>query len=381
MASIPQCNPHASYLAQRQAIDEAVQRVLAGGRYILGAEVEAFEREFATFVGAPHALGVANGTDAVAMALRSVGVGPGDAVVTVSHTAVATTVAIRSIGATPLFVDVDPEHGLIDPEQVEALLALAKRGRLGIPLARIRAIVPVHLYGRCADMPTICGIAAAHGLKIVEDCAQAHGATLHGRPAGTWGDCASFSFYPTKNLGAFGDGGAIVARDLETIAHARLLREYGWRRRYISDIEGGNSRLDELHAATLRVKLAVLARGNAQRAAHADSYRAILNNPAVQVTPESEPGRHVYHQFVVRSRARDALRGWLAEHGIGTLVHYPCPIHQQPAYAAAKFAPLPLLCTEQWGKQVLSLPMFPELAGEAVQCVAHVVNAWCPPPR
>ena len=381
MRTIPQCDPHASYMAQRQLIDEAIQRVLSGGRYILGPEVAAFEKEFAAFVGASHALGVANGTDALALALRAAGVGPGDVVLTVSHTAVATTVAIRSIGASPLFVDVDPCHGLMDPAQLEQVLDKAKQTDTPARYSRIRAIVPVHLYGRCADMPAICRIADAHGLLVVEDCAQAHGAVVGGRPAGTWGSCSSFSFYPTKNLGAFGDAGAITTMDAELLERARLLREYGWQTRYVSAIEGSNSRLDEIHAAVLRVKLTRLAEGNARRAELASIYRTRLHQPSVLIPPASDPHQHVYHQFVLRSPARNELQRYLADQGIGTLVHYPCPVHLQPAYASLGFVPLPLPCTEAWSEQVLSLPMFPELDPVDAEWVADAVNAWQPRAR
>lgn len=379
MQPIPQCDPHASYLAQREAIDDAVRRALAGGRYILGPEVAAFEEEFANFIGARHALGVANGTDALALALRAAGVGPGDIVATVSHTAVATTVAIRSIGASPVFVDVDPVHGLMDTGHLEYLLKESSRGKLALDHSRIRAIVPVHLYGLCADLPAIMRIAQQHGLLVVEDCAQAHGAMLHGRAAGTWGLSASFSFYPTKNLGAFGDAGSVVTSDPDILERASLLRQYGWRTRYVSDIEGGNSRLDELHAAVLRVKLTRLAQGNAQRQAIAARYQAGLANAEISVPPPVLGGSHVYHQFVVRAADRDALRSWLTDRGVGTLVHYPCPVHLQPAYASPTYAPLPLPCTEAWASEVVSLPMFPELPLQDVDRVIDCVNAWMQP--
>jgi dTDP-4-amino-4,6-dideoxygalactose transaminase len=378
MAMIPQCDPRASYLARKLEIDDAILRVLSAGRYILGPEVEAFESEFAATLNAGQALGVASGTDALELALRATGIGPGDVVLTVAHTAVATTVAIRATGASPLYVDVDPEHGLIDPRRIEETLAAASKGALPVTLASIRAVVPVHLYGRCADMPAIMDLARSYDLRVIEDCAQAHGAVMDNRAAGTWGDCGSFSFYPTKNLGAFGDGGALVSANPALLAQARLLREYGWRRRYVSDIEGVNSRLDELQAAILRVKLVGLADANARRVALASIYRDGLNNAAVTVAGDSEPGRHVYHQFVVRCPDREGLRVWLGEQDIGTLVHYPTAIHQQPAYANPDFAPLPLPHTEHWAREVVSLPIFPELPIEDARRVVDVVNAWQP---
>jgi dTDP-4-amino-4,6-dideoxygalactose transaminase len=373
---IPQCSPLAGYLEQAEAIDAAMRRVMTGGRYILGPEVTAFEQEFATFVGTRHALGVANGTDALVIALKAMGIGPGDAVVSVSNSAVATTVAIRATGATPLFVDVDPDHGLMDIAQAGELLALAARGGIGVALERIKAILPVHLYGRCVDMDALCALANQYRLPIVEDCAQAHGAQWNGRAAGTFGQIACFSFYPTKNLGAAGDGGAVATSDPHLHERARLLREYGWRQRYVSDIEGGNSRLDELQAALLRVKLTRLAQHNEARARIAMIYRERIRHPAISIAAAASDGGHVYHQFVVRTQRRDALHEYLKGHGIGTLVHYPCAIHQQPAYADPLYRPLPLERTERWTAEVLSLPMFPQLARADAEHVADTINAW-----
>jgi len=373
---IPQCSPLADYLEQSAAIDDAVRRTMAGGRYILGPEVAAFETEFADFVGAAHGVGVANGTDAIAIALRAIGAGPGDAVISVSNSAVASTVAIRATGATPLFVDVDPEHGLMEVAQVETLLTMAADGALDVPADRIKAILPVHLYGRCVDMHALVALGARFGTAIIEDCAQAHGARFDGRMAGTFGAFGCFSFYPTKNLGAIGDGGALVTSDSALRERATLLREYGWKQRYVSDIEGGNSRLDELQAALLRVKLPLLERRNAARIAIAARYREKIRHDDVYVpVPPADDG-HVYHQFVVRTRQRDALQSHLKRHGIGSLVHYPSAIHQQRAYSDPRYRPLPLVTTERWAAEVLSLPMFPQLAIADVDRVADAINRW-----
>lgn len=372
---IPQCNPMAGYLEQATEIDAAIARVLRSGRYILGPEVAAFEQEFAAFVGAGHALGVANGTDAIAVALKAIGVGAGDVVLTVSNTAVATTVAIRTVDADPLFADVDSEHGLMNVAHATELLERVARGEIGIALDRIKAILPVHLYGRCADMDALCALSARYCIPIVEDCAQAHGAQWNGRGAGTFGTIATYSFYPTKNLGAIGDGGAVTMSDPELRERARLLREYGWRQRYISDIEGGNTRLDELQAALLRMKLQRLAQHNAARRALAAIYRERIHHPDVAISTAADDG-HVYHQFVVRTPRRDALQKYLRERGIGTLVHYPAAVHQQPAYADPAFRPLPLPNTERWAAQVLSLPMFSQLATADAEYVADTINAW-----
>jgi dTDP-4-amino-4,6-dideoxygalactose transaminase len=381
VAGIPQCDPRASYLTRRDALDAAVLGVLAAGRYVLGPEVSAFEGEFAEFTGVSHALGVANGTEALALALRAVGVVGGDVVISPSHTAVATTAAIRSIGATPLFVDVDETHGLLDPDHLERALTAIARGDLAVSMSQIRAVVPVHLYGRCADMRSILELTRKHGLRLVEDCAQAHGAQTEGVRAGAWGDAASFSFYPTKNLGAFGDGGAVVSDSATIIDHVRLLREYGWRTRYVSDIEGGNSRLDELQAAVLRVKLRHLDDDNARRSAIADQYRAGIRNSALRLPPPAPAGQHVYHQFAVRCGSREILRASLAKSGIGTLVHYPTSVHRQPAYANPEYAPLPLPNTERWAEEVISLPMFPQLSDEQIERVIQAVNEWNPSRR
>lgn len=368
---IPQCSPIAGYLEQAEAIDGALRRVLRSGRYILGPEVAAFEREFAAFVGAAHGLGVANGTDAIAVALKAVGVATGDVVLTVSNTAVATIVAIRMLGAKPLFADVDPDHGLMDATHAAKILEHATHSRTG----RVSAILPVHLYGRCANMEAICALAEQYRIPIIEDCAQAHGASYNGRAAGSFGAMACFSFYPTKNLGAIGDGGAVTTSTLELHDQARLLREYGWRQRYISDIEGGNTRLDELQAALLRVKLQRLAQDNTSRRAIAAIYRGRICHQDIYISTAPDDG-HVYHQFVVRTARRDGLQKHLRERGIGTLIHYPAAVHQQPAYADPTFRPLPLPITEQWTAQVLSLPMFPQLAPADAEYVADAINAW-----
>jgi len=364
---IPQCNPLAAYQAQADAIDAAIRDALASGRYILGPRVAAFEQAFARWTGLRHVLGVANGTDALEMALRAVGVGEGDRVVTTSMTAVATVVAIRAAGAIPLFADVDADHGLLDVAQVARVFEAST--------APIKAIVAVHLYGRCVDMDALCALAGRHGAVVVEDCAQAHGARWNGRAAGTFGAIASFSFYPTKNLGAIGDGGALATDDADALERARLLREYGWKQRYVSAVEGGNSRLDELQAAILSVKLEALDADNARRRAIASTYREGIDNPHVALWRGGDAG-HVYHQFVVRTPRRDDLHAFLGERGIGTLVHYPLAVHDQPAYADPAYRPLPLPHTEAWAASVLSLPMFPQLADDDVARVIEAVNAW-----
>lgn len=370
MVTIPQTDPRANYLAHKEAIDGAVARVLESGRYILGREVAAFEKEFAAYLGAKFAVAVASGTDALHLALRACGVGPGDFVLTVSHTAVATAAAIDLCGASPVFVDVDPDSFTMDPGRLED----AVKGFTG---GRLKAVVPVHLYGHPADMTGIAEIADRHGLQVVEDCAQSHGAAWRGRKTGTLGQIAAFSFYPTKNLGALGDGGMVVTGDEELAERTRLLREYGWKERYVSMVPGLNSRLDELQAAVLRVKLPCLDAENECRRTIAGIYSSLLSDTGL-ILPKAGPHvRHAYHQYVIRTPRRDALRTCLREKGIGTLVHYPVPIHRQPAYAGRFRETKPLPRTEEIAGQVLSLPVFPELHVDQARQVVREIRAWC----
>ncbi len=369
-SSIAAANPLADYWAHRQEIDEAVQRVLSGGRYILGSEVAVFEQEFAAFLGASDVVGVGNGTDAVHVALRVSGVGPGDGVITVSHTAVATVAAIELAGAVPILIDVDPHTQTMDPNRLEhALRMKAER--------RIKAVIPVHLYGHPADMPAILQVARRQDIKVIEDCAQSHGATIQGRQTGTWGDLAAFSFYPTKNLGAIGDGGAVVSNDRSLGATARLVREYGWRERYVSDIPGLNSRLDEVQAAILRVKLRYLSQDNARRQEVARNYDVALAMSGLTLPNRREGYDHVFHQYVVRSSRRDDLKNYLDSHSIGTAIHYPVPIHLQPAYRNRVCLDGPgLERTERLCQEVLSLPMHPHVTSEQVLRIADLIAAW-----
>jgi hypothetical protein len=364
---VPQANPGAGYRALKPEIDAAVARALDSGWYILGQEGRAFESEFAAWLGAGTAVGCANGTDAIALALRGLGIGAGCTVVTVSHTAVATVSAIESTGATPLLIDIEPDHYTMDPSELASVLAGPPPG-----LPPIRAVVPVHLYGQVADVEVIGTLCRRHGALLIEDCAQAHGAKRNGRMAGTFGDAATFSFYPTKNLGALGDGGAVLARDAAVAARIAALRQYGWTRHYISDEPGMNSRLDELQAAILRVKLTHLDAGNARRREIAKAYDAVLGSRAPRRRRGSE---HVYHLYVVRVPERERVQTRLRERGIGTGVHYPVPVHLQPAYAE-RVALGPSLCaaTEQAAAEILSLPMYPELTDAQVAAVCAALD-------
>jgi dTDP-4-amino-4,6-dideoxygalactose transaminase len=371
-AGVPQNDPKAAYLAEREAIDAAIARVLASGWYILGEETSGFESEFAAAMGCRHGIGVGNGTDALILALRALGIGPGQTVATVSHTAVATVAAIETAGARPLLIDIEPATYTMDPQALEQALAAPPPGG-----DKIAAIIPVHLYGQAADLNALGTLARRHGVRLIEDCAQAHGASFAGRPVGSFGEIGCFSFYPTKNLGALGDGGALTTSDDGLAAEIRAVREYGWRgRRYVSERTGVNSRLDELQAAILRVKLPHLAADNARRAAIAARYDAGLAGLDL-VLPARAAGRsHVFHQYVVRSRRRDALREALQAAGIGTNVHYPVPVHLQPAYRdRIALGPSGLAETELAAGEILSLPMYPQLDDAQVERTIAAVRA------
>ncbi len=354
--TIPQIDLTAQYGELKREIDAATARVYASGWYILGQEVAAFEEEFADYCNAAGCVGVNSGTDALLLALRACEIGPGDEVITVAHTAVATAAAIRLAGATPVFADIDPATYTLDPAGLEAAIT-----------PRTKAVIPVHLYGQPADMNPILAISRVRELRVIEDCAQAHGAAYQRRPVGNLGDLACFSFYPTKNLGAMGDGGAVVGSDPELMARVRMLREYGWtpQARYVSQIDGLNSRLDELQAAILRVKLDHLDRWNARRryiAIHYTNRLTPLAEEGLITLPYTVPDNvHVYHLYVVRVPNRDHVRQTLADAGIGTGIHYPVPIHQQPAYRDA-YPGLHLPETERAAGEILSLPLHPHLS-------------------
>ncbi len=373
MTQIPQTDPRAGYLAQRAEIDAAITRVLEGGQYILGREVEAFEAAFAKFLGVGHAVGVGSGTDAIELALRACGVGAGDLVFTVSFTAVATVAAIERAGATPVLVDVEPGTYTMAPRELARALASP-------PAGRPAAVLPVHLYGQPADLAALCELARAHGLRLIEDCAQSHGALYRGRPAGSFGDAACFSFYPTKNLGALGDGGMVVAGDPELAAALREIREYGWRERYVSARVGVGSRLDPIQAAILGVRLGALAAGNRRRREIAARYDAGLAGLPVVAPRPRRDATHVFHQYVIRLPGRDALRQRLGEAGIGTGIHYPVPVHLQPAYRGRLAAgPSGLGVSERAAGQILSLPIYPELCDQAVDRVVAEIRRFFSP--
>jgi len=357
---IPFSQPSAQTAAHRTAIDVAIARVLDSGWYVLGREVAAFEQEFSDYLGVKHAIGVNSGTDALALALRALGLSVGDEVVTVSHTAVATIAAIELAGAVPVLADIDPRHFTLDPSSFEAVIT-----------SRTKAVVVVHLYGQAADMDAILSIARRHGLKVIEDCAQATGATLGGCRLGSLGDVGCFSFYPTKNLGAIGDGGAVVTNDPALADRVRSLREYGWRGDRVSHVPGVNSRLDEIQAAILRAKLPFLDADNSRRQAIAAVYDAAL--AGVMLVPARRPGaEHVFHLYVVRVSNRDHLAQLVRSHGIGVSIHYPQAAHQQPAYVGRLGGSFPE--TERVVGEILTLPVFPELTDAQVSKVCAVLK-------
>lgn len=367
---IPQANPLSNFLAHRQEIDLAVQSALESGRYINGPQTKAFEEEFAQYHGVKECVGVASGTDAIVLALRALGIGPGDLVISVSHTAVATIAAIEMAGAQPVLVDVNPDSAVMSLESLERTIEAFKGPRL-------KAILPVHLYGRAVNMQPILAMAQKYHCFVVEDCAQAHGAMSAGSRVGAWGDAGTFSFYPTKNLGAVGDGGAVVSNQPEIVERIRLLKEYGWRDRYVSEITGMNSRLDELQAAILRVKLRWLEIENNHRRKIAHLYHDGLAHLVEITLPESHMPGHVFHQYVIRCATRDDLRKWLQEHGVGTLIHYPVPVHLQPAYRGRLLCdPAGLPATEQLCTEIISLPMYPQLSDQQVDEVIAAVNGY-----
>ena len=359
---VPQADPGAAYRARKTEIDAAIARALESGWYILGKEVAGFEAEFADFIGVSHAVGVANGTDALALALRALGIGPSDTVATVSHTAVATVAAIEMAGATPVLIDIEDDFFTMDAAEFERTIAARPEN------APIRAVIPVHLYGQGADIERIAAIAGRNGIAVIEDCAQAHGAMLGDRRLGSFGDAAAYSLYPTKNLGALGDGGVVTTASAELAGRVSALRQYGWRDRYVSDFVGVNSRLDELQAAILRVRLGYLDSDNRRRQSIAAIYDEQLADCVGQglVLPARREGAsHVFHQYVVRSEDRDGLQRRLRDAGIGTNVHYPLPVHLQPAYQGRlATGPAGLAKSERAARTVLSLPMFAQMSDE-----------------
>jgi hypothetical protein len=371
LAMIPQADPGAGYRAQKAGIDAAVARALDSGWYILGKEGAAFEAEFAAWLGAgQHAVGCANGTDALALVLRGLGIGPGMSVATVSHTAVATVAAIEMVGATPLLLDIDPDTYTMDADELVSVLDHPPPG-----LPPIRAVIPVHIYGQACDLGPMLAATRAKGIPLIEDCAQCHGAALDGARLGTLGTAAAFSLYPTKNLGALGDGGVLATADAALAERIAAIRQYGWKERYVSAMVGVNSRLDEIQAAILRVKLTALDDGNRRRRAIAAAYDAALEGGPIAPPHRRRGAEHVFHQYVLRTEDRAAVQAQLKAEGVGTGIHYPVPVHLQPAYQdRTPLGPAGCAETAKAAGEVLSLPMYPELTDAQVERVCAALR-------
>lgn len=348
----------------QSGLQAAARRVLASGWFVLGPEVQAFEHEFAAYCGAEHCVGLANGTDALELALRALGVAVGDEVITAANAGMYSTTAILAIGATPVYVDIDENRLTLDPVAAGAAIT-----------SRTRAVIATHLYGQMADMPALRTLADRHGVALLEDCAQSHGAALQGRRVGTWGDAAAFSFYPTKNLGALGDGGAVVSVKAAVAERVRQLRQYGWQQKYTVGYSGGrNSRLDELQAALLRVKLPYLDAWNAARRGIAMAYANGIRRTDMRF-PISLQADYVAHLYVIRTPDRDGLRQHLAAQGIASEVHYPILDCRQPILSE-RYRQLSLPVSEKVTSEILTLPCYPELPLSDVQHVCDAVNGW-----
>ena len=365
-SAIHWASPLAQYRAHRGPIQNAINRVLDSGTYILGTEVESFERAFADFCDSGHAVGVASGTDALILSLKALGIGPDDEVITVSHTAVATVAAILATGATPVLIEADEVFMTLDPAALEAAVT-----------PRSKALVAVHLYGQAADLDPILACARRHGLAVIEDCAQAAGGRYRRRRLGSIGDVGCFSFYPTKNLGAIGDGGMVLTSDKKIAARVRRLRQYGWDDARETHEAGLNSRLDPLQAAILHAKLPHLDADNARRAAVARKYERGLRDLPIATPNERAGTQHVYHLYVVACAQRDALLAYLSDRHIGCAVHYSVPVHRQRGYGErAILPPAGLPVTERLCQQILSLPLYPELSDADVERVITTVRGF-----
>ena len=362
---IPYVDLKAQYASIRPEIEEAVLGVLESSAYVLGPEVAAFETEFAAFCGTAHGVACNSGTSALHLALLAAGVGPGDEVVTVPFTFVATVAAVLYTGARPVLVDIEPATYTMDPAQLDAAIT-----------DKTKAILPVHLYGQCADMDPIREIADRRGIPVIEDAAQAHGATYGGAPAGSLGAIACFSFYPGKNLGAYGEGGMVVCADDARADTMRTLRSWGERRRYYHDMQGFNYRMDGIQGAILRVKLRHLAGWTAARQRNADLYRERLNGAGVQTPTVAEGRTHVYHVFAIRTDRRDELHQFLLDREIQNGIHYPVPVHMQPAYQDLGYGPGDFPVSEAVASEILSLPMFPELTESQIDEVTGVIRTF-----
>lgn len=360
---VPLVDLRAQYLALKPEIMAAFEEILDSMQLFLGPRQRAFEQEFAAYSGCQFGIGVSNGTDALALALRACEIGPGDEVITVSNTFIATVEAIANVGATPVFVDIEPDSYLMNWRQLEQALT-----------PRTRAVLPVHLYGHAAEMQPILDFAHAHGLRVIEDASQAHGATYQGQRVGSFGDIACFSLYFSKNLGAFGEAGICTTNDSELAEKMTMLRDHGSRVRYLHEVMGMNVRMDEMQAAVLHIKMPHLERWNAARRAHAATYSEQLRGVVGAVPVEKSWGTHVYCYYVIQVANRDQFRLALEQEGIQTNIHYPTPIHLQPACARYGYQRGLLPVTEEVAPRIVSLPMYPELTEEQIQLVISAVK-------
>ncbi len=363
--TIPFMDIKRQYTLLSPEIHAALQRVFDRSLFILGPEGKDFEKEFSQYIGVKHGIGVNSGTDALHLALLAAGIGKGDEVITVSNTAIPTVSAIIATGAQPVFVDIDEKTALIDCDKIESKIT-----------AKTRALLPVHLYGNPVPMKKIMEITSKHNILVVEDCAQAHGALSNGRTVGTFGHLSCFSFYPTKNLGAFGDAGMILTNDDNLAKKVTLLRQYGEEKRYHTVMNGFNSRLDELQAAILLVKLKYLPQWNKQRKEIAEQYSKCIKNPKITFIQETTTGYSVHHLFVMRTKNREDFRHYLQSNGVGTAIHYPIPLHLQKAYTNLRYKEGDLPITETIMREIVSLPLFPELTEDEVNYIINVVNKY-----
>ena len=357
---IPFLDLKAQYSEIKDEVNTAVLKVIESSQFILGAEVKAFEEEFAAYCGTEHCVALNSGTSALHMALLALDVGPGDEVITVSSTFIATIAAIRYVGAVPVFVDVDPQTWTMDPNALEGVIS-----------SKTKAIMPVHLHGRVADMSSICAIAEAHGLHVIEDAAQAHGATHKGRPAGSFGAIGCFSFYPGKNLGAYGEGGAAVTSNADLAHKMRVLRDWGQEEKHHHVMQGYNARMDGIQGAVLRIKLRHLDKWTDARRAHAARYEELLGNTPIGRPAVSPEDRHVFHVYSVLLDDRDQVQSALNAKEIGTNIHYPIPVHMQVAHADLGYGEGDVPVSERLAAGFLSLPMYAELADEQVETVTR----------
>ena len=360
---IPMVDLQRQYQLLKPDIDAAIQDVLNQSQFILGPNVTALEREIAAYHDKAFAIGVASGTDALLLALRACGIGPGDEVITTPFTFIATAEVIALLQAVPVFVDIKPDTFNIDPDKIEEKIT-----------SRTRAIIPVHLFGHSADMKAIAALAGRYNIKIIEDCAQAFGALYHGNKVGTFGDCGCFSFFPSKNLAGYGDGGMIVTDDEDMAKQIKMLRNHGSTIRYYHSVLGYNSRLDEIQAAIVRIKFRHIDRFNQERHENAERYKAAIKRTDVALPTEQPYCFHVYHQFTIRSKYRDRIMTALQEEGIASAIYYPVPLHRQEVFTGTGVAENRLTCAETCAMEVLSLPMFPELRQDEIQTICDVIH-------